>query len=295
MISAVVIVDDQNQDSVAEHLAFVLSDFARVDVVPLSAFLLNHGVKYNPGSGLLDWSEVQELALDPEKPILFNRVVEIGRQCSNALLQGESGSIPSNFVSAAYAEILRAYPLCFGRPGLGSPVGDALPLNLQWHAVSRNEPVIRTPTFIYGFGAEPVDVSHFRQPIMKSVHDLFNWQFTGEIAQGSMHPFVVDRPAGSPVLGYFVGDEVEVYRLGPGEPELPISSEIASMVRMIKALFRGDMGEMLFFEDCGVVTFAAFSHHLRTSLEHPEFDHVLRRGISAWLQTRVDAEEQLAV
>jgi hypothetical protein len=276
-----VIVDDEFRDTAAAHVASVLSSRGRADVVKLSVFLTEAGVKFHRESGNLSWDKATFHGRFPDRSShrICNRVVSISKG-TPAALDGRQQILSPNLIFHSYAEVLKEFPQVWGVPGMYSPVGNLLPLTLQWRLFSSKVRDIATPRFAYGFGFVKIDIHDFRQPLWKSPFDLYGWK-PEEIKQTRIHPFVVDRPIGKPVFLYFVGGSTEVFTLGPERRiDERINARLLQCVGPIKNMFGAFMGEALFFADEDRLTFAAFSHYLKTSLTDTHFPSVLEAGLS---------------
>jgi hypothetical protein len=276
-----VIVDDVFRDSAADHVSSVLSNHGGAEVVNLSAFLTEAGVKFSPDSGHLIWDKatLYERFPDARSRRICNRVVSISRGTPGAL-DGQQAILSPNLVFYSYAMVLKEFQHVWGLPGMYSPVGNLLPLNLQWRLFGSKIRDIETPKFAYGFGFTKLDIHDFHQPLWKSPFDLYGWKLE-EMKQNQIHPFVVDRPKGNPVFLYFVGNSADVFTLGSGrEVDEATKIRLIQCASPIKDMFGAFMGEALFFADQGRLTFAAFSHYLKTSLTSASFKAVLESGLT---------------
>jgi hypothetical protein len=276
-----IVVDSANGDAVAAHIAAVLSDRGGAEIVTLPEFLIGAGVWFDADNGTLirDQGRCTERFEQTRSHRICNRVVSISDQTLVAL--GDQQYVSStSLVFSHYAGLLQEFDHVWGTPGLYSPVGNLLPLNMQWRLFTERIHDIGTPRFVYGFGAEKVDVSDFHQPLWKSPFDLYTWKPAETINMPRFHPFVVDRPAGKPVILYFVGDAAEVFSLGP---DYTVDGRTRAMLLKyaseIRSMFRAFIGEALFFVHEQELTFAGFSHYLKTSVENENLSKVLDQGL----------------
>ena len=274
-----IIVDDAHADTAAQMIASVMSKRGSFEIVRLSEFLFNSGVYFDEDSGYLR-RQGQASKSSPEVDVICNRVVKISRQTVSTM-DGQRNVLNPKFVLAAYAEALAAYPRVWG--GLGTyPAGHLLPLNLQWRAVAARSRGLRTPKFFYGFGAQEVDVSGFQSPIWKSPFDVHSWQPTPGAEGPELHKFVVDRPAGDPLVMYFVGDTAEAFALKSPNEEVDSATKkrLNACVPVLRDAFQAFMGESLFFVDGESLTFAGFTPHLLTATTHSRFAATIDAGLN---------------
>lgn len=277
-----VIIDKQYGDTAATHIAAILSNRGGAEVVSLSDFLVEAGVNFDGNSGNLHWDQAVFHTQFPDAPArrICNRVVGISMETVTALDEHQE-VLSSNLVFHSYARILQEFAQVWGVPGIYSPVGNLLPLNLQWHRFNTKISDIGTPRFVYGFGFQKVDVHDFQQPIWKSPFDLYGWKPAEELNVNRIHPFVVDRPVGDPLVLYFAGDSAEVFALGPQrDVDERTKERLIQCTGEIKNMFGAFMGEALFFADEKRLTFAAFSHYLKTSIGDTRLPEVLERGLA---------------
>jgi hypothetical protein len=279
-MSTTIVLADEVHDSAADAIAAAIGKHDRVETETLSAFLRGAGATFDECSGTLGWDERQLAWKVDSGRTICNRVVQIGPETS-AELGDSQGVLAPNLVFAAYAELLRRFTSVLGTPGRNSPVGHMLPLNLQWHAARSHLHGIATPTFLYGLGAEHVDVGSFREPLWKSPFDIYGWDVASHQTRSALQAFVVDKPAGVPVILYFAGQRGEAFALKP-EYDFPdsLAERLKSSVAGLRNAFQAFMGEALFFVDGDVITFAGFSHYLKTASKHDRFNEVLEAGFA---------------
>jgi hypothetical protein len=279
-MATTIVVDDGFRSSAADLILATLTSQGPAELLELSSFLTKAGVTFDRASGYLVWDEatLRQSFPDYNSRNICNRVISISKQTPRAL-DGNTGILPPAVVLDSFALVLRQFPHVWGKPGKYSAVGHLLPLNLQWQLFKSRVIDIATPNFAYGFGFARPDTNLFRQPIWKSPFDFYGWK-PNEREQSGIHPFVVDRPAGYPVLLYFVGESAEIFTIsGREQIQGPVRMRIFDCVRALRGMFEASMGEALFFVDEDRLTFAAFSHHLKTSLADAQFQNVLASGL----------------
>jgi hypothetical protein len=278
-----IIVDEGAPDSAAAPIAAVLAKHGQAQTFTLAEFLNRAGVCFNTETGFLEWDpSAFDQGFEGRRPdLICNRVVKISDE-TLAALDGSSNVLTANFALNAYARVLAQTPNVWGSLD-AYPAGHALPLNLQWRALSGRVPDIGTPRFIYGFGAETVDVSDFREPLWKSPFDLYTWKAVDGGTRQELHAFVIDKPAGEPVVSYFVGSQSDSFKLRSGadlDADEVVLEKIRRGVEAAGDLFKAYMGECLFFVDGQDVVFAAFSQHMKTSVAHDRFLATVERSLS---------------
>ncbi len=275
-----IIIDENHNDTAAATIAGVTGEYGPSEIVTLAQFLRDAGVRFDQDTGYLDWDEdaFTRRFGDTREHAICNRVVTVSEQTASAL-DGHRGILTTNFVLAAYARVLAEFPRVWG--GLKRyPAGHLLPLNLQWRAFAERVHDVGTPRFAYGFGAQELDVSDFREPLWKSAFDLYTWKTAAGAARPELHPFVVDKPTGEPVVAYFVGEACDAFALRTyDEPGAEIKARLAACMAPVRDAFKPFMGECLFFVDGESIVFAAFSNHLKTSVAHERFASVVQAGM----------------
>ena len=211
MESTIIVIDDVSPDGCAERAAKLLERHTNAETITLSQFLKSSGFSYDHRIGMLvrDPVAAAEFTARASETRLLNRVVEISNDTCNALLDPERphgpDTLPARFVFAAYVSLFGAFKHVLGRPGRYSPVGHLLPLDLQWYEVGKRRRDVGVPRYAYSqFVAGPID---FERPIWTTAYDLYNWKVNATPELASLHPFVVERPEGQPVMVYFIGGE----------------------------------------------------------------------------------------
>jgi hypothetical protein len=186
----------------ADLILATLANQVSAELLELSRFLTKAGIAFNRDSGYLAWDQdiLAQNFPDYRSRDICNRVVSISKQTPR-VLDGNTEILPPSLVLHSFALVLKQFRHVWGEPGKYSSVGDLLPLNLQWHVFKSRIIDIATPNFAYGFGFAKLDTNDFLQPIWKSPFDFYNWK-PNDGGQNEIHPFVVDRPAGYPILLY---------------------------------------------------------------------------------------------
>jgi hypothetical protein len=79
---------------------------------------------------------------------------------------------------------------------------------------------------------------------------------------------------------YFIGEVARVISLeNVGEVDNDIAARLMQLLPQIKEVFKACMGETLLFIDHGKITFAAFSHYLKTAQSDARFKVVMNEGV----------------
>jgi len=282
LMNAIIVSDDEHRDSAVETFAAILSNSGDTRPYDLSELLKASGLHVD-SDGILKVNEYERARFidGTSESSIFNRAVTIGVRTAKAVDDGRDLVTP-NLLFAAYCELLAACPTVYGKPGVNSSVGDLLPLNLQWRSLGHRLPNLKTPDFLYGLGAEFVDTSSFKRPFTKSIFDVYDWEPMVDDGHATLHRFVVDYPKGNPAILYFVGSESDAFSLS-GNPGLSEASRasLRGYQASISEAFKAFAGEALFFvDDDGSITFAAFSHYLKTSVGHRQFASIVSRGLA---------------
>lgn len=154
-----------------------------------------------------------------------------------------------------------------------------LPLNAQGFEMKRASPDLLTPAFEYGFGYEHPDISALASPLQKSVWSLFDWKVERHLSpdEAKRHQFFVEAPNGVPLIAYFAGDAFEV--LWPRERVDVDLRQVKEVVDAAGRVFCAEAGEVLLYAEERSLRFYAFSPHLLSVAEEPEFQAML----SNWL------------
>ncbi|MGQ5524808.1 hypothetical protein ACUHMQ_16315 [Chitinimonas sp. PSY-7] len=169
-------------------------------------------------------------------------------------------------------------PNASARAGMYGLCGDYLPLYLQWQRVQENLPDCSVPRYEYAFGSVAPEVADFKAPIYKSVFDFRTWK-RNTPPKTYWHTFVVDRPAGVPLVAVIVGEKV--FFSNTLESELQQRLEYYSVV--IARAFGSEFGEILYFIDGESVCFAAHSHVIRLDIPAQSLDDAVAEVVQKYL------------
>jgi hypothetical protein len=280
-----IVVDDGHHCSAADALVTTLA--AETELVTVSEFLKRAGTRYCDRSAFLvsDAALLDNFRRAQGDRLVINRVVDVSAATVAALDRGD-GLISQMLVMSEYCRILGLLANVRGLPGLYSPAGNKLPLNLQWKLMNDAVPALATPKFFYGFGAVEAPVDDYRDPLWKSNFELYDWR-RSEALQVQLHPFVVDKPRGEPVVAYFVGDRSATFRATDfGSLSPALHDRLVTTLDAVRKTFAAEMGEVLFYASEEGPVFAAFSHYLKTAGLHPKFGEVLKSGTESWLAAK---------
>lgn len=159
-----------------------------------------------------------------------------------------------------------------------------LPLYAQWYRVSHRCNTIMTPKFTYAFGAEHPNLNMLEDTIQKSVWSLFDWRVEHNISASELrqHKFFVERPKGTPVILYYIGDSCRerIYPNGYIDMQDCICNEI---IQICRDEFHSEAGEILLYVGLDEhVYFYAFSPFLHSAA----YEHGFRAQIATWLSER---------
>ncbi|GFZ97792.1 hypothetical protein [Dyella caseinilytica] len=161
-----------------------------------------------------------------------------------------------------------------------------LPLNTQWFYVGNAQSTFKVPDFSYGFAREQPDLSRLTSPFQKSIWSISDWKVERNLspAEENWHRFYVERPRGTPVVGYYLEDEVNIIF-----PSKEIHVDIASLkllTQTVRDKFHSLLGEILFYvEDDGSYRYYAFSPFLASAANDPLF----AKKFCSWIQKRFEA------
>ena len=158
-------------------------------------------------------------------------------------------------------------PNASARAGMYGLCGDYLPLYLQWQRVKDKLSDCLVPRYEYAFGSVAPNIADFKSPIFKSVFDFRTWK-PNTPPSTFWHTFVVDRPAGVPLVAVIVGEKV--FFSNGLESELQKRLEHYSVI--IARAFGSEFGEILYFIDGESVCFAAHSHVIRLDIPTQSLD-----------------------
>jgi hypothetical protein len=262
------IVDDAANDPLAEVGSALGED--GIEVLRLSDFVRREGFDFDPDSA--DLRRVRRGGpAGPESLRILDRVVAISPFTLSQFDGGERLLRPGQ-LSFAYESLLREKGRAPDDGVAYSTVGKVLPLPTQWRLVLQNFPDVGVPAYKHGYGPEVVPAEDFERPIFKSPFDLYSWKTNERPEEVVWDQFIVEAPAGTPVLSYFLGSTVIVSSLR-AEVELEPRSvdRLSNLTLGIGRLFGADVGEILWFIDGDELTFAAFSHQLAAARRHGQF------------------------
>ena len=161
-----------------------------------------------------------------------------------------------------------------GRTGLYGLCGDYLPLYLQWKNVQALGSAIATPRYDYAFGNLKPSTEGFANTIYTSPFDLRSWQ-PNSPPERDWHTFVVERPAGTPVIATIINNTVMLSQELAQETEQQLRNASHAISRLFGSIF----GESLFFVDDNKITFAAFSHSTSNAVDESAMDEVMEREL----------------
>ena len=280
----IVVTNEPAEEPTIEALVSTLSRRVETTAIAPTRFLREAGVSLHRESGLLVQERQSFTAVFPDVAdvLVVNRVVEVTDDEANDLGEG-SGLIPRGLAFSQLATTLGEFPNVLGTPGKNSPVGDLLPLPLQWHAIDSQVQGVETPRFVYAVGAVEVDTSTFAQPVWKSPLDWYVWAVNERPQTPVVNPFVVDRPRGRGFVTYFVGEALDVFAMDDKPVPPRLRERLLEVTPRIKTVFRAFLGETLFFADGDRVVFASFSHYLKTAATTCGFGKVLESGLGSFL------------
>ena len=201
------------------------------------------------------------------RTFLYDESLELNAELPFKVVQLESECI--------FRQLIDTKSKRSARTGLYGLCGDHLPLYLQWKNVRSLELAVATPRYDYAFGNLSPNIEGFSNTIYKSPYDLRSWQ-PNEPPERDWHTFVVERPAGIPVVATILNQTVEL--TASLDPVMEDSIRTAS--RTISRKFGSLFGEILYFVDDDTVTFAAFSHVTSNTLEPSAMDEILEKEIT---------------
>lgn len=160
------------------------------------------------------------------------------------------------------------------RTGLYGLCGDYLPLYLQWKNVQALDLIVDTPRYDYAFGNLKPITEGFTNTIYTSPFDLRSWQ-PNSPPERDWHTFVIERPAGVPVITTLINNTVLLSEELTQETEQRLRSTSHSISRLFGSIF----GELLFFVDDDKITFAAFSHSTSNAIDESTMDEIMEREL----------------
>lgn len=174
----------------------------------------------------------------------------------------------------AFRRLIDSAEQASARTGLYALCGDYLPLYLQWKRVQTLDLPIVTPRYDYAFGNLPPATDGFANTIYKSPFDLRSWK-PNEPPQRDWHTFVVERPAGVPVVATVINNTVLLNKALEQDSE----QLLHTASRLISQLFGTAFGEVLFFADDDKLTFAAFSHVTSQTIDASIMDEIMQQEL----------------
>lgn len=273
------IVDDKIGDPIADYVSH--HPDPDIDIVTLSAFFRRAGV------GVTQAGRLSFTPADEDFGILIDRVVDISQMTIEAL-GGPRPLLCRGQIWDMYHKLLSR---ASGAPHFGPPagMGKSLALPTQWLLVERRHLAVKTPRFVHGYGPEPADASGLGRCIYKSPFDLYDWQPNAPPDGMIWDQFVVERPAGRPVLAYALAGRVVVEPLDGAPLDPADDRRVAAAFAEVMRLFEASIGEALWFVDQADIIFAAFSRFLSGAANCPSFDaemaqflrHVPRAGFGS--------------
>lgn len=146
-----------------------------------------------------------------------------------------------------------------------------LPLNAQWRVIRAKCPWIAVPRFAFGRGRSLARTDGMRHPMVKSVWSLTCWREERYISnrEATWDRFVVDRPAGEPVVTAFAG--AATYTWCPGKKVSTSRQRLEELAAACRTCFHTEIGEILTYWMDGAPMFASYSPYLALSGGRPEF------------------------
>ncbi len=233
------------------------------------------------------WPQMLALRADASgAPIVgkqvVNRLFTVAATATGRCL--EQGSRNERWLHVHLQQVFEPAAWLAYEPGVRGISRALLPLNLQWSSL-RREAGIRVPRFVYGFGFQRPDTAGLRNPMQKSIWSLFDWDQERHLPsiEAARHQFFVERPSGEPVLACFLGEHVCEPRHPHGQPLFLAAADAAELRRICQAarrVFRAEAGELLLYRDEQGWVFHAFSPHLRSAQQMPDFELRAR----AWIE-----------
>lgn len=255
-------------------LASEFDEFENLTLTTLEEFLERKSCRYDPKTGSLVFEENVQFDVN----MVMDRVIEVSNK-SLENIDNNDNVISKGQVYQAYTKLLE---LNTDDNCQYSTAGYLLPLNSQWQIIKANGIPVDTPNYLHGYGPEIIDISSLKHPIFKSPFDYYRWKPNDRPEGLAIDEFVVEKPAGVPVLSYFLGDQIsDPVVLNSAEN---ISSEsslkIAKISLKIKELFLFEVGEILWYVDADNITFAALSPFLNGASNQNGF----RQSVKSYLE-----------
>ena len=166
---------------------------------------------------------------------------------------------------------------CSGLYGL---CGNYLPLYLQWKQVSKLNLDLNLPRYDYAFGSLTPETQDFNNTIYKSPFDCRTWR-PNSAPEQYWHSFVVERPQGMPVIAIIAHDDV----LFNTDVEPKIAERLQDYSLVLAHLFGSRFGEILYFIDGELISFAAFSHIVSKGFADDRLDRLMDKILSSLEKT----------
>jgi hypothetical protein len=251
-----------------------LKDHADFKLLRLSTFLSLAGIAFEDRVGYLKPNPHGAVQL--EQMVVYDRVIDARSQ--TLLNLDPQGRLTSNLLLWEYDKALRQCQTVFGDIRSSSAAGSVLPLNMQWRLM-QSKANWSVPRFHYALGREEPRIEGFERPIWTSPTNLYKWKPTPRPTESPLHAFVIDRPKGTPVLVYFVGDESRLYALDGSKIPESVRAGFQELALVLRNAFRAFTGEALFFVDNEDVVFGSFSHRLTTAGSDPHFANFVRNSL----------------
>lgn len=203
---------------------------------------------------------------------------------NRAFIYAESLQVPSGFplkvvqleTECVFRQLIDSAERTSARTGLYGLCGDYLPLYLQWKQVRTLGLPIETPRYDYAFGVLPPATDGFANTVYKSPFDLRAWR-PNEPPERDWHTFVLERPAGLPVVATIINNSVLL-----SQPlDQSTEQRLHEASRSISRLFGSTCGEILYFIDEDKLTFAVFSHATSGIVDDTVLDEVMEAELAA--------------
>lgn len=212
---------------------------------------------------------------------VINRVFSFDSTLADTLIS-QTGYHESWIHAAINSLLSGARKLCHDT-GYRGVSRSLLALNNQWLRIGQVMPGIDVPRFAYCFGGEHGDLSGMIDPFQKSVWSVFDWKEEHRLtpSEKNWNRFFVDRPAGTPVVGYYLESSAVglVFPREVCDVDMRHLEDIANACRLA---FRSDIGEFLtYVRPDGRVQFAAFSPMLKTACTSQSWQDNVQHWLAA--------------
>ena len=272
-------------------LSILYSKYAP-DAITNAILRMSHGHYAINNICLEDCIQQGEWQADPSGRFIFKLPQTVAQQLANthylinrafiydASLQTEKDFPPDVIqleTECHFRQCIEAVKQASARAGLYGLCGDYLPLYLQWKRVRATNLNVKLPRYDYAFGSLRPDVKDFVTTVYKSPFDLRTWRPNSPPEQ-DWHTFVVERPKGSAVIAILVNNSVLL--------NTELDSKTAELVRHYSRelghLFGSCFGEILYFIEDDIITFAAFSHIVSKQFSEDSMDRVMDKELALW-------------